>query len=117
MKEIKAIVQPFKLTKLRNALRHIAHFPGMSVTRVEGFGHLHEDGQPHSIKEELTDFSPKVRIEIVAPDHQVEEIVRILTETAHTGQKGDGLVWVTAVEQFAKISHAAGDEPPAPPRA
>ncbi|MEW5792342.1 MAG: P-II family nitrogen regulator [Pseudomonadota bacterium] len=105
MKEIKAIVQPFKLTKIRNAFRHLKGFPGMSVSKVEGCGACREEAAQarHGVKEELTDFSPKVRIEIVAPDHMVEGIVQVLTEVAYTGQEGDGIVWVTPAERVMRI--------------
>lgn len=104
MKEIKAVVQPFKLTKIRNALRQIQDFPGMSITKAEGFGHLHDDASAHTVKAELTDFSPKIRLEIIAPDDRVDEIVRVLMDVAHTGQKGDGLIWITPIEHAIKIS-------------
>lgn len=102
MKEIKAIVQPFKLTKVRNALRLLPDFPGMTVTRVEGCSSIMQ--AEHDIKSELTDFSPKVRIEILAEEHQIDAIIQTLAEAAHTGQKGEGLVWVTDVVQHARIS-------------
>lgn len=102
MKEIKAIVQPFKLTKVRNALRQLPGFPGMTVTKVDGCSSA--ASAEHDIKSELTDFSPKVRIEIVAEDHLVDAILHTLAEAAHTGQKGEGLVWVTEVVRSARIS-------------
>lgn len=103
MKEIKAIVQPFKLPKIRSALRHIQEFPGMSVDKIQGCGPSMPGMEGQDIKQELTDFSPKTRIEIVAPDHLVDEIVRTITEAAYTGQVGDGLVWVTPVEYMMRI--------------
>ncbi len=103
MKEIKAIVQPFKLPKIRSALRNVKDFPGMSVGKVEGCGPVVADILGHDIKADLTDFTPKVRIEIAAPDELVEEIVRTITEAAYTGQVGDGIVWVTPVEQMTRV--------------
>ena len=103
MKEIKAVVQPNRLPKIRSALRNIKGFPGMTVSKVEGCGH-HVARQVHDIREELTDYSPKVRIEMITPDDLVEGVLQILVEVGHTGQVGDGIVWVTPVERFIRLS-------------
>jgi nitrogen regulatory protein P-II 1 len=103
MKEIKAIIQPFKLAQLRSAFYQINGFPGMSISRVDGCSRWPDGGNPKSIKEELTDFSNKTRIEIVADDELVDRIVDVLAYVAHTGQTGDGLVWVTPVETRVRI--------------
>jgi nitrogen regulatory protein P-II 1 len=103
MKEIKAIVPPQRLPKIRSALRNIKGFPGMTVTKVEGCGH-HVAKPSLGIREELTDYSPKVRIDMVAPDEQVEGILQILVEVGQTGQVGDGIVWVTPVERMIRLS-------------
>lgn len=103
MKEIKAIVPPQRLPKIRSALRNIKGFPGMTVTKVEGCGH-HVAKPSVGIREELTDYSPKVRIDMVAPDEQVEGILQILVEVGQTGQVGDGIVWVTPVERMIRLS-------------
>lgn len=106
MKQIVAVIQPFKLTKVRNALRQLKDFPGMTITRSEGFGNHGSDATPRNIKDELTDFSPRVRLIIVSPEPQVEEIVHTIMETADSGQHGAGLIWVTPVEQFYKLGSA-----------
>ncbi len=103
MKEIKAIVQPHRLAKIRSAFRHIKEFPGMTISNVEGCGQYLAKPKL-GIREELTDYSPKVRIEIIVHDDLVEGILQILVEVAHTGQLGDGLVWVTSVERMIKLS-------------
>ncbi len=103
MKEIKAIVPPQRLPKIRSALRNIKGFPGMTVTKVEGCGH-HVAKPSLGIREELTDYSPKVRIDMVAPDEQVEGILQILVEVGQTGHVGDGIVWVTPVERMIRLS-------------
>lgn len=103
MKEIKAIVPPQRLPKIRSALRNIKGFPGMTVTKVEGCGH-HVAKPTHGIREELTDYSPKARIDLVAPDDMVEGILQILVEVGQTGQVGDGIVWVTPVERMIRLS-------------
>ncbi|MFM8330393.1 MAG: P-II family nitrogen regulator [Candidatus Methylumidiphilus sp.] len=104
MKEIKAVVQAGKLLAIREALVEMAGFPGMTVTHAEGCSPATaHTGRPLSIREELTEFSPKVRIEIVAPDEIVDTIIQIIRELAHTGRTGDGVVWVTQVEEFHRL--------------
>jgi nitrogen regulatory protein P-II 1 len=103
MKEIKAIVQPGKLHKIRDALDALPDFPGMSVSKMEGCSPHENRTKRHSTRQELTDFSPKVRIEIVAPDEKANEIVQLIRDLAHTGKAGDGVVWVTPVEAFYRI--------------
>lgn len=103
MKEIKAVVRPNKLEALRVALRDLPGFPGMTAIRAEGCSAPARHGPVANIKEELTDFTPKVRIEIVAPDNLAAAIVERIVAVANTGHLGDGLVWVTSVEQAAFI--------------
>ena len=103
MKEIKAVVQPSRLPKIRSAFRHVKDFPGMTITKVEGCSRSFEH-ERRSIREELTEFSPKVRIEIVAPDDMVEGILQVLVEVSSTGQRGDGIVWVTEAQRMIRIA-------------
>ncbi|MEI7430664.1 MAG: P-II family nitrogen regulator [Betaproteobacteria bacterium] len=100
MKEIKAIIRPNKLPALREALREFPGFPGMTVSKVEGLSALSRlAAVKSSIKNELTDYTPKIRIEIVASDEFAETIVDIIVTSVNTGQVGDGLVWVTPIER------------------
>jgi nitrogen regulatory protein P-II 1 len=108
MKHIHAIIQPFRLAKVRDALRGLSGFPGMTVQRIQGCSQIDTDDLPRGIKGELTDYSPGIRLGIIAPDELVPEIVRRIHVGAHTGQKGDGILWVTNVESFVKLR-----EPPA----
>ena len=103
MKEVRAVVRPNKLSRLRAALRDIPGFPGMTVSKVEGFGAPSQHATLTNIREQLTDFVPKVRIEIVTEDSMVEAIVERIVAVAGTGQIGDGLVWVTGVERAVFI--------------
>lgn len=108
MKEIKAIVQPNRVTKIRDAFRDLPGFPGMNIGKVQGCSQ-HSGVERHAtIREELTDFSDKVRIEIVAPDEIVSDIVRIIRANAYSGQAGDGVLWVTAVEEFHRLCKLEG---------
>jgi len=98
MKEIKAIIRPAKLPALREKLRSLPGFPGMTISKVEGCSapSVHS---PSNLKEELTDYTPKIRIEIVAPDEVCDSIVDTIVHNAQIGQIGDGLVWVTDIDR------------------
>lgn len=106
MKMITAIIQPFMLTKLTRAFAEIDDFPGMTVTDVRGFGRekAHpERGAQHSRMEDLVDFTAKVRVEVAAPDALVERIVQSIAQVAHTGNRGDGKVFVWPIEAALRI--------------
>ena len=104
MKEIKAVIRPNKLSVLRDALVALPGFPGMTVTKVEGCSAPSRHVPPRAkIKDQLTDYSPKMRIEIVAPDEIAEMIFQRISEVAQTGHYGDGLVWITDVQRAAFI--------------
>jgi nitrogen regulatory protein P-II 1 len=109
MKEIKAIIQPQRLDRLRDALREMPGFPGMSVSRVEGCSPPEGPQPGQGLREELTDFSLKIRIEIVAPDERVDEIVDLIYAHTHTGRRGDGILWVTEVVSFQRIRSDAAE--------
>ncbi|MBS1130246.1 MAG: nitrogen regulatory protein [Proteobacteria bacterium] len=104
MKEIKAIIRPNKLPLLRDALVALPDFPGMTVSKVEGCSAPSRHVPARTkIKDELTDYTSKVRIEIVAPDEVAETIFLRITEVAQTGHYGDGLVWITDIEKVAFV--------------
>lgn len=105
MKEIKAVIQPHRLSRLRHAFRCMKGFPGMTVVHAEGCSADEGDGTDTDLQCELTEFSSKVRIEIVAPEEKVQEIVKIIYECGHSGQKGDGILWVTDVGAFRRLRH------------
>jgi nitrogen regulatory protein P-II 1 len=96
MKEIKAIIRPSKLPTLREKLRTLPGFPGMTVSKAEGCSASNLQS-PANLKEELTDYTPKVRVEIVSPDELCDSIVDLIIQTVQIGQIGDGLVWVTDI--------------------
>jgi len=104
MKEIKAVIRPNKLPLVRDALFALPGFPGMTVTKVEGCSspQRHIPGKVR-IREELTDFSPKIRLEIVVADEFAEAIFQKIVDTAQTGHYGDGLVWMVEVEKAAFV--------------
>lgn len=103
MKEIKAVIRPNKLAAMRDALVGMPGFPGMTVSKVEGCSAANRHVGKNTIKDELTDYSPKVRIEIVAPDDVAEALFERITQVAQTGHYGDGLVWITDVERAAFV--------------
>lgn len=104
MKEIKAVIRPNKLSVLRERLTEIPEFPGMTVVRAEGCsGNTRYVSSGNKIKDELTDFTPKVIVTIIAPDEICEPLVERIIQVAQSGQIGDGLVWVKEVERAAFI--------------
>jgi len=103
MKEIKAVIQPARLSRVREALRKVAGFPGMTITAAEGCSDVEDLNLPKRPTEELIDFSHKVRIEMVAPDQYVDQLVHVIRELCYTGQRGDGIVWVTPVDAFNRL--------------
>lgn len=113
MKIIMAVVQPFMLSKVTGALEAIENFPGMTVTDARGFGREkgeHARGAPHRAVEDFVEYVKKSRIEIVAPDAMVDVIVETIKRTAHTGNPGDGKVFVWTVERAVRIQTGeAGD--------
>ncbi len=103
MKEIKAVVQPFRLSRIRDAFRKIPDFPGMTVYKAEGSGYHPGTPPAQGIRAELTDYSTRVRLEIVAADEQIEALWGVLHDVCHSGQAGDGVVWVTPVTDFRRL--------------
>jgi nitrogen regulatory protein P-II 1 len=103
VKQINAVIPPGRLARLRAAFRKIPDFPGMTVAKAEGSGY--HPGKPHApgVKGELTEYSARIRIEIVSPDETVAQLVEIIHATCHTGQAGDGVVWVMPVEAFRRL--------------
>ncbi len=103
MKEIKAVIQPARLARIREAVRAMPDFPGMTVSKAEGSGYHPDKPNPPGIKSELTDYSPKVRLEIISHDDQAGAIVQMIRDLCRTGRAGDGVVWVTDVAEFHRI--------------
>ena len=102
MKMITAIIKPFKLDEVREAVTTLG-VTGMTVTEVKGFGRQKGQTEIYRGAEYLVSFLPKVKIEIVVDDSQVERAVEAIQKAAHTGKIGDGKIFVTAVEQALRI--------------
>ena len=104
MKEVKAIIRPFLLSKVVEALKQIEGLPGLTVDRdVRGFGRTPGDEVRHKIVDDMVEYVPKVKLEIVVPDELVETVVQTIQANAHTGNPGDGKIFVIAVEEVMKI--------------
>ena len=102
MKKIDAIVKPFKLDEVREALSEIG-VSGLTVTEVKGFGRQKGHTELYRGAEYVVDFLPKVKIEIVVADDAVEQAIEAIIKAARTGKIGDGKIFVTSVEQVVRI--------------
>ncbi len=102
MKKIEAIVKPFKLEEVKHALGDIG-IAGMTVSEVKGFGRQKGHTEIYRGSEYTVDFLPKVKIELVLPDNQVEAAVAEIIKSAKTGKIGDGKVFVSPVEEAVRI--------------
>src|SRR3972149_2538275 len=103
MKEVKAIIQSFKLSAVTRALQEIPGFPGMTVSDCRGFGKEKGKEGPHRVIEDLIDYIPKVKIEIMLNNEMVDKVVEVITKIAHTGNPGDGKVFVYDIEKAVRI--------------
>lgn len=102
MKEISAIIKPFKLDEVREALAEVGVM-GLTVTEVKGFGRQKGHTELYRGAEYVVDFLPKVKIEIAISDEMVESVIESITRVASTGKIGDGKIFVTNLEQVIRI--------------
>ena len=102
MKKIEAIIKPFKLDEVREALSEIG-VTGLTVTEVKGFGRQKGHTELYRGAEYVVDFLPKVKLEIVVASETVEPAIEAIVKAAQTGKIGDGKIFVTAVEQVVRI--------------
>lgn len=109
MKKIEAIIKPFKLDDVREALADI-NITGMTVTEVKGFGRQKGHTELYRGAEYMVDFLPKVKLEIVVSDEHVERCVEAIMKTAQTGRIGDGKIFVFEVERVVRIRTGEEDE-------
>lgn len=109
MKKIEAIVKPFKLDDVREALAEQG-ITGMTVTEVKGFGRQKGHTELYRGAEYMVDFLPKVKIEIIVSDDIVEMCIETIMKTAQTGKIGDGKIFVYDVEQVIRIRTGEMDE-------
>ncbi|WP_080794214.1 P-II family nitrogen regulator GlnK [Corynebacterium pacaense] len=102
MKLVTAIVKPFTLADVKEALEQ-AGVHGMTVTETQGFGQQKGHTEVYRGAEYAVDFVPKVKIEVIVGDAQLDEVISAIVETARTGKMGDGKVWVTTVEDLVRV--------------
>ena len=102
MKKIEAIVKPFKLEEVKEALAQIG-IEGMTVTEVKGFGRQKGKTEIYRGSEYVVDFLPKIKIEVVLSDDKLDEAVETLIQSARTGKIGDGKIFVLPVEEAVRI--------------
>ena len=109
MKLIIAVIKPFKLEEVKEALAAVG-VEGMTVTEVKGFGRQKGHTELYRGAEYVVDFLPKVKVEVVVKDSDVERAIEAIVKAAKTGKIGDGKIFVTAVEQVVRIRTGEQDE-------
>ena len=102
MKKIDAIIKPFKLDQVKEALHEIG-IQGITITEVKGVGRQKGHTELYRGAEYVVDFLPKVKLEIVVPDDRVEQVVETVMKSAHTGRIGDGKIFVLPVDEVIRI--------------
>ena len=105
MKKIEAIIKPFKLEEVKEALSEIG-IEGMTVTEVKGFGRQKGQTEIYRGSEYVVDFLPKIKVEVVLPDSKTDSAVEAIVKSARTGKIGDGKIFVFSVEQAVRIRTA-----------
>ncbi|HET8874694.1 MAG TPA: P-II family nitrogen regulator [Casimicrobiaceae bacterium] len=102
MKKIEAIIKPFKLDEVREALSEVG-VSGLTVTEVKGFGRQKGHTELYRGAEYVVDFLPKVKVELILADSMVDSAIEAIVRAARTGKIGDGKIFVTAIEQVVRI--------------
>ena len=102
MKKVEAIIKPFKLDEVKEALTEIG-ISGMTISEVKGFGRQKGHTELYRGSEYVVDFIPKVKIEVVVPDSLAEKVVETIVNAAKTGRIGDGKVFISPVEEAVRI--------------
>jgi len=103
MKEIKAIIRPFKLLEVTEELQKIAGLPGVTVSEIRGFGKGRAKDSKDKVVYEMVEFMPRIKLEVVVADEMVDEVVNVIQKYSHTGNIGDGKIFVINVEETVKI--------------
>ena len=102
MKKIEAILKPFKLDDVKEALSEIGIY-GMTVTEVKGYGRQKGHKEIYRGAEYVVDFVPKIKVEIVVSDERIDEAVETVRNAANTGKIGDGKIFVSSIEQVIRV--------------
>lgn len=109
MKLVTAVVKPFTLNDIREALESM-DVGGMTVTEAQGYGQQRGHSEVYRGAEYATDFVPKVKLEILVADEQLTDVIDAVTRSAYTGKMGDGKVWVTPVEHVVRVRTGERDD-------
>jgi nitrogen regulatory protein P-II 1 len=102
MKKVEAIIKPFKLDEVKDALAEVG-IQGMTVTEVKGFGRTGGKKEVYRGSAYVVDFVPKVKLDIVVPDHMVQSVIDAIEKSAKTGRIGDGKIFVVPIEEAVRI--------------
>jgi len=102
MKKVEAIIKPFKLDEVKDALSHIGIY-GMTVTEVKGFGRQKGHVEVYRGTEYEVNFLPKIKLEVVVPDAIIGKVIATITEKANTGNIGDGKLFIYSLEDVIRI--------------
>src|SRR5512138_2128517 len=103
MKEIKAIIRPSKLLEVTEELHAIEGLPGVTVSEIKGFGKGRARNAEDKVVYEMVEFIPRVQLEVVVDDEMVDNVVNVIQKYAHTGNTGDGKIFVSTVDEIIKI--------------
>ncbi|MDP2853437.1 MAG: P-II family nitrogen regulator [Smithellaceae bacterium] len=103
MKEIKAIIRPLKLWDVVEELKGIEGLPGVTVSEIRGFGKSRAKNAKDKVVYEMVEFVPRIQLEVVVNDEMVDAVVNVIQKYAHTGNTGDGKIFVVNVEETIKI--------------
>jgi len=109
MKQVTAVIKPFKLEEVREALGDVG-VSGLTVTEVKGFGRQKGHTELYRGAEYVVDFLPKVKVEVVVKDVDVDRCIEAIVKAAKTGKIGDGKIFVTSVDQVVRIRTGETDE-------
>lgn len=109
MKKIEAVIKPFKLDEVREALSEL-NISGLTVTEVKGFGRQKGHTELYRGAEYVVDFLPKIKVEVVVSAAMLDTAVEAIIKAAHTGKIGDGKIFVSSVEQVIRIRTGESDE-------
>ena len=109
MKKIEAIIKPFKLEEVKDALTNI-EVTGMTVSEVKGYGRQQGHSELYRGAEYVVDFLPKIKLAVVVGDEQLEKVLSTITEAAKTGKIGDGKIFVTNIEKVIRIRTGEQDD-------
>ena len=109
MKKVEAIIKPFTLDEVREALSEVG-ITGMTVTEVKGLGRQKGHTEIYRGAEYAVDFLPKIKLELVLPDALVEQAVETIIQAAHSGKIGDGKIFVSSIEQAIRIRTGERDD-------